>query len=251
MVEIVDRVRKVRIEDRDQRGKTADRVRKEDRARKVRIEDRVLHVQKEKIDHQDRKEVRPQQMAQRLHRSHSRRKRSLNQDLREMVQRLPLKLSLGLIFLSELLFFACSDPSIIVDKTVSFEQELGWIQKQPIRFEVNVDDSLANYSMYVVVRQNNAYPFYNLYFSPSIINSAGKTIQKGLAETILYDPVTGKPKGDGFGDIYEKKFLIYSDLKFPNKGKYQIQLEQSMRVDTLTGIVSMGLFLEKKAHGKN
>jgi hypothetical protein len=24
-----------------------------------------------------------------------------------------------------------------------------------------------------------------------------------------------------------------------------------MRVDTLTGIVSMGLFLEKKAHGKN
>jgi gliding motility-associated lipoprotein GldH len=168
-----------------------------------------------------------------------------------MVQRLPLKLSLGLIFLSELLFFACSDPNIVVDKTVSFEQELGWIQKQPIRFEVNVDDSLANYSMYVVVRQNNAYPFYNLYFSPSIINSAGKTIQKGLAETILYDPVTGKPKGDGFGDIYQKKFLIYSNLKFPNKGKYQIQLEQSMRVDTLTGIVSMGLFLEKKAHGKN
>lgn len=168
-----------------------------------------------------------------------------------MVQRLPLKLSLGLIFLLELLFFACSDPNIIVDKTISFEQELGWIQKQPIRYDVNIDDSLANYAMYVVVRQNNAYPFYNLYFSPSIINAAGKTIQKGLAETILYDPVTGKPKGDGFGDIYEKKFLIYSNLKFPNKGKYRIQLEQSMRVDTLAGIVSMGIYVEKKAHGKN
>lgn len=168
-----------------------------------------------------------------------------------MVQRLPLKLSLGLIFLLELLFFACSDANVLLDETTSFEEDLGWVQKQPVRFDLQVEDTLSTYTMYVIVRQNNAYPFYNLYFTPSIINAKGKTIQKGLAETILYDPVTGKPKGNGFGDIYEKKFLIYSNLKFPKKGKYQIQLAQSMRVDTLEGIVSMGLLLEKKAYGKN
>jgi len=168
-----------------------------------------------------------------------------------MVQRLPLKLSLGLIFLLELLLFACSDSNVLLDETMSFEEELGWVQKQPIHFDLTVVDTLSTYSMYVVVRQNNAYPFYNLYFSPSVIDGKGKTLQKGLAETILYDPITGKPKGDGFGDIYEKKFLLYSDLKFPHAGKYQIQLKQAMRVDTLAGMVSMGLLLEKKAHGKN
>ncbi len=162
-----------------------------------------------------------------------------------MVQRLPLKLSLGLIFLLELLFFACGNSNVLVDETTSF-QEAGWIQKQPIQFEVTVPDSTAAYALYVVIRQNNAYPFYNLYFSPSIINSLGKPVQKGLAEAILYDPVTGKPKGDGFGDIYEKKFLVYPSLKFPSNGKYKIQIDQSMRVDTLAGMVSMGVVLEKK-----
>jgi gliding motility-associated lipoprotein GldH len=162
-----------------------------------------------------------------------------------MVQRLPLKLSLGFIFLLELLFIACGNSNVAIDETSSFA-ESGWIQKQPLQFEVTVEDSLANYAMYVVVRQNNAYPFYNLYFSPSVVDGSGKTVQKGLAEAILYDPKTGKPKGDGFGDIYEKKFLVYSVLKFPHKGKYHIQLEQSMRVDTLAGMISMGLLLEKK-----
>jgi len=162
-----------------------------------------------------------------------------------MVQRLPLKLSLGLIFLLELLFFACGNSNVLVDETTSF-QEAGWIQKQLIQFEVTVPDSTADYTLYVVVRQNNAYPFYNLYFSPSIINGQGKIVQKGLAEAVLYDPMTGKPKGAGFGDIYEKKFLVYSKLKFPSNGKYKIQIEQSMRVDTLAGMVSMGLLLEKR-----
>jgi gliding motility-associated lipoprotein GldH len=232
---------------RDQRAKTVDHVQKDktealaqsaDLDLRVRIAD---HVRKDKIVRKDRP---LQQMVEQPHRNRSRRKRSLNQDLQEMVQRLPLKLSLGFIFLFELLFFACSDSSVVIDDTSSFP-ESGWIQKQPIRFKVEVADSVSSYSAYVVVRQNNAYPFYNLYFSPSIVNDQGITIQKGLAEAILYDPKTGKPKGAGFGDIYEKKFLVYPALKFPKPGKYQIQVAQSMRVDTLKGMVSFGLLLEK------
>jgi gliding motility-associated lipoprotein GldH len=183
-------------------------------------------------------------MVDQLHLNHSRRKRSLNQDLREMVQRLPLKLSLGFIFLLELLFFACSDSGVLIDESRNLDKS-GWIQKQPLQFKVTIPVDSASYALYVVVRQNNAYPFYNLYFSPSILDESGKTLQRGLAEAILYDPKTGKPKGAGFGDIYEKKFLVYPSLKFPKKGAYNIQIEQSMRVDTLAGMVSIGLLLEK------
>jgi gliding motility-associated lipoprotein GldH len=161
-----------------------------------------------------------------------------------MVQRLPLKLSLGFIFLLELLFFACSDSGVLIDESHNFPTT-GWIQKQPLQFKVNIPVDSASYALYVVVRQNNSYPFYNLYFSPSILDESGKTLQRGLAEAILYDPKTGKPKGAGFGDIYEKKFLVYPSLKFPKKGVYNIRIEQSMRVDTLTGMASFGLRLEK------
>jgi gliding motility-associated lipoprotein GldH len=183
-------------------------------------------------------------MVAQLLQNRSKRKRSLNQDLREMVQRLPLKPSLFLFVLLGLLLTACSDPGVALDETATFN-EAGWIQKQPIRFNVEVADSMRSYSAFVVVRQNNAYPFYNLYFSPSILDAKGTTIQKGLAEAILYDPKTGKPKGAGFGDIYEKKFLVYRALTFPKPGKYQIQVAQAMRVDTLAGLVSFGLRLEK------
>jgi gliding motility-associated lipoprotein GldH len=210
----------------------------------VRIARRDHQDQKVKTVGDAQKDRLQQLMVEQPHRNRSRRKRSLNQDLREMVQRLPLKLSLGFIFLFELLFFACSDSNVVIDDTSSFP-ESGWIQKQPIRFNVEVADSVSSYAAYVVVRQNNTYPFYNLYFSTSIVDAKGTTIQKGLAEAILYDPKTGKPKGAGFGDIYEKKFLVYPSLKFPKPGKYQIQVAQSMRVDTLAGMVSFGLIVEK------
>jgi gliding motility-associated lipoprotein GldH len=184
-------------------------------------------------------------MEERQRRNPLKRKRSLNQDLLEMVQRLPLKLNFGIIVLLGFLLISCGDPGVALDETTNFE-EIGWIQKQPIQFKVNVPDAAESYAVYAVVRQNNAYPFYNLYFSPSILDAKGTIIQKGLAEAILYDPTTGKPKGAGFGDIYEKKFLIYPALKFPKQGKYRIQIEQSMLVDTLSGMVSFGLILDKK-----
>ena len=162
-----------------------------------------------------------------------------------MVQHQPLKHSLGIFVFLGLLLASCGESGVAIDETKNFD-ESGWIQKQPIGFDVNISDSVSSYAVYAVIRQNNAYPFYNLYFSPIILDDKGKTIQKGLAEAILYDPKTGKPKGAGFGDIYEKKFLVYPSLKFPRKGNYQIQMQQSMRVDTLAGMVSFGLILEKK-----
>lgn len=258
-VKIVDLVLKDKTVDRvlkEDLVQTADRVRLDLKARTVDLDLKVKIVRLDRLVQKDknadlvlkdkivRKEVFQHQMVERPHLNHSRRKRNSNQDLREMVQRLPLKLSLGFIFLLELLFFACSDSGVVIDESHNFPTS-GWIQKQPMHFNVRIPVDSASYALYVVVRQNNAYPFYNLYFSPSILDESGKTLQRGLAEAILYDPKTGKPKGAGFGDIYEKKFLVYPALQFPKKGAYKIQIEQSMRVDTLAGMVSIGLLLEK------
>jgi gliding motility-associated lipoprotein GldH len=161
-----------------------------------------------------------------------------------MVQRLPLKFSFGIGLLLVMILFSCGEEGVVIDETKTFEGH-GWIQKQPIRLDFSISDTVSSYAIQVVVRQNNQYPFYNLYFSPTLFDAKGKAIQKGLAEAILYDPKTGKPKGAGFGDIYEKKFLVYPKMRFNKAGKYRIQLEQSMRVDTLAGMVSIGLLIQK------
>ena len=62
---------------------------------------------------------------------------------------------------------------------------------------------------------------------------------------MLFDQKTGKPLGDGLGDIYDHKVISSRSFMFPTKGKYTIKLKQYMRQDPLPYIMSMGVSVEK------
>jgi gliding motility-associated lipoprotein GldH len=78
-----------------------------------------------------------------------------------------------------------------------------------------------------------------------LTDEKGKVIHQHLDEIVLFDPVTGKPMGEGLGDIYDHKVLAFKDFKFPKKGKYKIQIRQYMRQNPLVDIVSAGVSVEK------
>jgi hypothetical protein len=42
---------------------------------------------------------------------------------------------------------------------------------------------------------------------------------------------------------HSHSYTILKGLKFPRRGKYQVELEQYMRTDTLVGVVSVGASL--------
>ena len=68
----------------------------------------------------------------------------------------------------------------------------------------------------------------------------------------LFDAKTGKPSGkSGIGDLYDHRFLLLQNYQFPKPGKYKIVLEQFMRMDTLPGIVAIGIRVEKAVAGKH
>lgn len=136
---------------------------------------------------------------------------------------------------------SCQSDAVF-DQTESLAEH-GWVQKKQITFPFEIQDTTKTYDLQVAMRQSNDYPFYNLYFNCRLIQENKGVWKKAFAEAILYDPKTGKPKGGGVGDMYSHSYTILKGLKFPRRGKYQVELEQYMRTDTLVGVVSVGASL--------
>ena len=73
----------------------------------------------------------------------------------------------------------------------------------------------------------------------------GKALVSTLQNMDLFDPVSGKPLGEGLGDIFDHRILALSNQQFPGKGLYRFKVQQFMRQDSLPLILSVGLRVEK------
>jgi gliding motility-associated lipoprotein GldH len=154
---------------------------------------------------------------------------------------------LWVIGLISLLSSSCQSDAVF-DQTESLAATGGWVQKKHIDFPFEIQDTLQSYDLRVAIRQSNDYPFYNLYFNCRVLDAQQGILKKGFAEAMLYDPKSGKPKGGGVGDMYSHSYTIFKGLKFRRPGKYHVDLEQYMRTDTLTGVVSIGASLVPSPH---
>jgi gliding motility-associated lipoprotein GldH len=63
-------------------------------------------------------------------------------------------------------------------------------------------------------------------------------------EMILADP-SGKWKGSGIGDLFDRRMLYMQDVLLPDTGMYQVIIKQAMRPMRLKGIQDIGFRLEK------
>ena len=61
------------------------------------------------------------------------------------------------------------------------------------------------------------------------------------------DEKTGKPMGDGLGDLFDHKIIALKNYRFPRAGKYTFKVRQYMRQDPLPAILSMGVSVETVA----
>lgn len=123
-----------------------------------------------------------------------------------------------------------------------------WFIKDAPTFTFEVKDAESTYNVFYTIRNNRSYPYYNLYLTHYLSTDAGKVIHQKLDEVILFDQTSGRPLGEGLGDIYDHKVLVFKDFRFPKNGKYKIQIRQYMRQDPLLDIVSAGFSIEKVIH---
>jgi gliding motility-associated lipoprotein GldH len=139
--------------------------------------------------------------------------------------------------------FACEVAGIY--KSIEDFKEGRWASKQPITFSFEIKDETVPYNIYYYVRNSLSYPYYNLYIAQDLKNVTGNALNlPKLKELTLFDPTSGKPYGDGLGDIFDHKILVLRDYKFPQKGKYSLKLAQDMRQESLVGILSVGIGIE-------
>jgi gliding motility-associated lipoprotein GldH len=142
------------------------------------------------------------------------------------------------------LFSAC-DESRVYEQNYDFNDRYWLVNEQPV-FEFEIKDTVSQYNLYCNLRNSVSFPFSRLFINYSLQDSTGNPLNKKLTEAFLFDPQTGKPQGSsGLGDIYDQQISLNSQYRFPYAGKYKVQFGQSMRVDSLEGVLAVGLRVEK------
>jgi len=141
---------------------------------------------------------------------------------------------------------ACNDPNRIYEKNVNFDNNIWAATEVPI-FDFEITDISKDYKFFYNIRNSIDYPFNNLYLSYSLEDSAANELSTALQNIDLFDAKTGKPLGDGLGDIFDHRVEALPIYKFQHPGYYRFKIQQYMRQDSLPLILSVGLRVEEIA----
>ncbi|WP_289663799.1 gliding motility lipoprotein GldH [Flavobacterium panacagri] len=152
----------------------------------------------------------------------------------------------GILLLAAILLFSC-DKKRVFDEYKSVGS--AWHKDSVVTFNLPVLDSTKKYNLFVNIRDNNNYPFNNLFLIVAIEAPSGFT----KVDTLEYQMAEpdGTLLGNGFSDIKESKLYYKEDVKF--RGKYQVHIKQAVRksgkiagVEALEGITDVGFRIEQK-----
>lgn len=146
------------------------------------------------------------------------------------------------IILFSSFFISCSNA--IYENNIDFESEV-WHLDSSLTYTFEIEDINSEYEILYVFRNNLDYPYHNLFIQNFLYSPNNNKIISDIQEVILMDKKTGKPYGKGFAGIYQNKFIAISSLQFTEKGTYTFRLKQYMREETLGGILSVGIVLNK------
>ena len=154
-----------------------------------------------------------------------------------------------LLFITTLFLAGCDDNRVFEQITDLDKRQ--WVVSEKPEFEFLIDNAEARYDLYCDIRNSVSYPYSRFFFTYYLQDSSGVEIQKTLMTEYLFDAKTGKPFGkSGIGDLYDHRFLLLKDFKFKHTGKYRVKFEQFMRMDTLPGVLAVGLRVERSRPGK-
>lgn len=158
---------------------------------------------------------------------------------------LSLEFNVGLVGLLICCAFSLSscDNKRVVEENKELKDS-NWYIDSVQTFPLKVEDASKPYNLLINVRNSESYPYYNLFLRYYLLDSTKKEVKSQQLELILMDPVTGKPTGNGLGDIYAHQYPLLKQFTFPKAGLYYVKLKQYMRQDPLPEINSIGIRLE-------
>lgn len=152
--------------------------------------------------------------------------------------------SLALLVIITAFLFSC-DSQRVFERNTDFTSRYWTVNEKP-EFEFEVTDTAQEYNLYCNVRNSLEYPYARIFVNWQLMDSTGRVLEKELAQHMLFHEKTGEPFGEtGLGDIYDHQIPLRSRYRFSQSGKFKVVLEQYMRQDTLSGVLAVGIRLEK------
>jgi gliding motility-associated lipoprotein GldH len=148
-----------------------------------------------------------------------------------------------LLLCTILTFMVCAcNSNVIFTDSVSMPKEEWTLENVPV-FTPEIKDTISYNNIFFTLRTSSSYPFRNIYLFVSTTSPAGKTITDTL-QYFLADE-KGKWYGKGKGDIRAIRLPFKSNVYFPAKGRYTINVRHGMRSEILHGVYDIGLGIEK------
>jgi gliding motility-associated lipoprotein GldH len=146
--------------------------------------------------------------------------------------------------LTGVLFFCCVSCSYneIFFEYHSFDRG-GWSRDTAVVYRINISDTADLFDISLEIRNNNDYPFRNIWLFIDIQPPKG----------VVHTDTAGINLADAYGKWYGKGISFYNrtvpyktDVRFPKKGVYTYSIRQGMRKTPLKGISDIGLKISKK-----
>lgn len=118
-----------------------------------------------------------------------------------------------------------------------------WGENSAEVFEFKIDDTTSKYDFRFLIRNNNDYPYANIYFLTKMIDPN----ENEYSDTVQY--YMAHPDGSwvGSGMNLKEMILVYKEnVSFKDTGSYTLSVRQGMREEELKGIEDITFIIDKK-----
>jgi gliding motility-associated lipoprotein GldH len=126
----------------------------------------------------------------------------------------------------------------LLDETAAISEN-GWRIDQPIRFEIQVTDTLQLYDVYISLRHNTDYEWMNLFLFLKTYYP-DQEYSRDTLECFLSDE-TGRWFGKGGSSVKDRVMLFRRNVRFPQEGRYVFEFVQGMRTESVKNVMDLGM----------
>ena len=152
------------------------------------------------------------------------------------------------VLAASIILFSCT--SGMVKSEYKATDNGHWTKDDILEFTFSELDTVQQFDMFINVRNDETFPFNNLFLIAELNFPDGNTVTDTLEyEMALPD---GTWLGQGYGSLKENKLWYKENIVFPTSGVYTLRVSQAMRkngnvngVENLEGITDVGFEIVK------
>ncbi|MBK8702000.1 MAG: gliding motility lipoprotein GldH [Saprospiraceae bacterium] len=121
--------------------------------------------------------------------------------------------------------------------------EKGWSKEDTLHYDFELNDTTARYNMTLEVEALSAFRYQNLYVSMRTLFPDGST-GDDIVSLEMVSP-SGIWNGKCNGEVCTVPILIQENIGIKKAGKYQLNITQYSRQDTIRGVKSLTLAVSR------